>query len=120
MENERCVIFDSKEINVEDYPHVSSSTGISNFQQPLLDDKDTGMVIKYLRYPKGCIIPRHTHTCSHGYYVLKGTLTTSEGDYGPGSFVWFKEGAEMWHGAGDEDMDAIFITNKAFGINYLK
>ena len=52
-------------------------------------------------------------------YVLKGTLHTDKGDFGPGSFVWWKEGAIAEHGGLDEDVTVVFITNKAFNINYL-
>lgn len=119
MENSSSIIFSKDDIVIENHEHVSSTTGKVSYQQVLLDDSDTGMTIKMLRYPKGCLVPLHTHDCAHGFYVLKGTLTTSEGNYGPGSFVWFKEGSTMYHGAADEDMDALFITNKAFNIHYL-
>jgi quercetin dioxygenase-like cupin family protein len=29
----------------------------------------------------------HTHPCTHGIYVLEGTLVTHDGEYGPGNFV---------------------------------
>ena len=52
-------------------------------------------------------------------YVLEGTLVTHEGDYGPGSFVWFPEGPEMQHGAtAEEPVTVLFITNKPFDIHY--
>lgn len=66
------------------------------------------------------MVPLHTHDCAHGCYVLKGTLVTSEGNYGPGSFIWFKEGPSMYHGAGEEeDAVVLFITNKPLNMNYL-
>jgi len=38
----------------------------------------------------------------------------------PGSFVWFPEGEEMEHGASPSgDVVVLFITNKAFRIDYL-
>ena len=78
------------------------------------------MSVKYIRYPRGTVTPRHAHHCGHGMYVLKGTLVTDRGDFPAGSFVWFNEGEVMTHGAGsDADCDCIFITNKAFDIHYL-
>lgn len=48
-----------------------------------------------------------------------GVLVTHEGEYGPGSFVWFPEGGWMEHGATDEnECTFLFITNKPFGICY--
>ena len=42
------------------------------------------------------------------------------GTFGPGEFVWHDEGVEMTHGASDEeDVDILFITNKALDMNYL-
>ena len=73
-----------------------------------------------IRYPKGCMIPPHTHHCGHGIYVLKGTLATSEGSFGPGDYIWFDEGVVMTHGAGEEeDVDILFITNKKLDMVYL-
>ena len=52
-------------------------------------------------------------------FVLEGTLSTQEGQYGPGNFVWFPEGTVMEHGASAEhDVTVLFITNKRFEICY--
>ena len=70
-----------------------------------------------MRYDAGFINPWHTHQCAHGMFVLSGTLRTNEGDFGPGSFVWFPEGMTMYHGATeDSDCLMLFITNKPFNI----
>jgi quercetin dioxygenase-like cupin family protein len=51
--------------------------------------------------------------------VLEGTLVTNDGQYGPGSFVWFPEGNVMEHGAtAEKDVVVLFITNKPFDIHY--
>jgi quercetin dioxygenase-like cupin family protein len=72
-----------------------------------------------LTYPKGYTTVWHTHNMSHGIYVLKGTLKTHEGLYGPGSFIWFPEGLVMQHGATDEeDCEMLFICTKEFNINW--
>lgn len=86
---------------------------------PLINDDDTGMLVKYAVYFAGTVTPEHTHHCAHGMYVVSGTLHTSFGDYGPGSFVWFPEGIAAFHGAGEkEDAECVFITNKPFDIIY--
>ena len=93
--------------------------GRALYRKNLIEDPDTGMVIRMVRYPAGVINPLHTHPCAHGMYVLEGTLVTHSGNYGPGSFVWFPEGIEMEHGATAEaDVTVLFITNKAFEIHY--
>lgn len=52
-------------------------------------------------------------------YVLDGVLVTSDGSFGPVSFVWFPEGKIMFHGAQDDnDVTFLFITDKAFDVNY--
>jgi anti-sigma factor ChrR (cupin superfamily) len=77
------------------------------------------MSFALLRYDAGFINPWHTHGCAHGMFVLSGTLRTHEGDFGPGSFVWFPEGMTMYHGATeDSDCLMLFITNKPFNIRY--
>jgi quercetin dioxygenase-like cupin family protein len=73
-----------------------------------------------VRYPAGVINPRHTHPCGHGMFVLEGELVTHRGAFGPGSFVWFPEGEVMEHGASPAgDVVVLFITNKAFRIDYV-
>ena len=117
MENENAIIFRADEIRPEDNPVTKPITG-TLYEQMLLDDPDTGMTVEKIIYPAGFNVPLHTHNCSHGFYILKGTLITSEGNYGPGSFVWFKEGAQMVHGAGDEPIEAICFANKPFDLTF--
>lgn len=89
------------------------------YRKNLYTDPDTGMEIRLVRYPAGVINPTHTHPCAHGMYVLEGTLVTSAGSFGAGSFVWFSEGETMHHGATAEtDVTVVFITNKPFQIHY--
>ena len=93
--------------------------GASLYRKNLIEDPETGMEIRLVRYPAGIVNPRHTHPCAHGMYVLEGTLVTHDGRYGPGSFVWFPEGMVMEHGATTEaDVTVLFITNKRFEIHY--
>lgn len=118
MENQNAIVFTAEEIRPEDYPLDKPITGVL-YEQVLLDDPDTGMTVAKIIYPKGFTVPLHTHKCGHGYYILKGTLVTSEGNYGPGSFVWFKEGAQMVHGAGEEPVEAIVFVNKPFELTFV-
>jgi quercetin dioxygenase-like cupin family protein len=90
------------------------------YVKSLFNEQETGMSITLLRYPAGFINPHHTHPCGHGIYVLEGRLVTHNGEFGPGTFVWFPEGEPMEHGASpDGDMLALFITNKPFRIDYV-
>jgi quercetin dioxygenase-like cupin family protein len=93
--------------------------GRTLYRKNLVQDPDTGMEVRLVRYPAGVINTRHTHPCAHGMYVLKGTLVTHAGRFSPGSFVWFPEGCVMEHGAAAEaDVVVLFITNKPFEIHY--
>ena len=65
--------------------------GKALYRKNLIEDPETGMEVRLVRYPAGIINPRHTHPCAHGMYVLEGTLVTHDGRYGPGNFVWFPE-----------------------------
>jgi quercetin dioxygenase-like cupin family protein len=95
--------------------------GKAMFLKPLLQDPDTGMMIRMVRYPAGFMNKWHDHPCAHGMFVLEGTLVTHAGVHGPGSFVWFPEGMQMEHGATEEnDVVALFITNKLFEIRYME
>ena len=100
--------------------HVSANTGHVTYTKELIDDPDTGMAVKLLRYPKGTVTPLHTHDCAHGMYVLSGVLHTHKGDFGPGSFVSFPEGNVAEHGASTGgDLEVLFVVNKPFQIHYL-
>lgn len=93
--------------------------GKTLYRKNLIEDPDTGMEVRIVRYPAGVINKLHTHPCAHGMYVLEGTLVTHAGQFGPGHFVWFPEGEEMEHGATAEaDVTVLFITNKRFEIHY--
>jgi quercetin dioxygenase-like cupin family protein len=96
-----------------------AALGKSNFRKLLLQDPDTGMEVRLVRYPAGFMTTWHTHPCAHGMYVLEGTLVTHAGTYGPGAFVWFPEGMLMEHGATAEaEVTVVFITNKKFDIHF--
>ena len=100
---------------------VGIPTGRALFRKELYTDPETGALIRLVRYPAGVINPRHTHPCGHGMYVLEGKLVTHVGTFGPGTFVWFPEGEVMEHGASSEgDVTVLFVTNKAFRIDYVE
>lgn len=85
----------------------------------LFSDPDTGMEVSLIRYSAGFTNTWHTHPHGHGMFILDGVLNTHQGQYGPGSFVWFPEGGWMEHGATtDNDVTFLFITNKPFAICY--
>jgi len=94
--------------------------GRALFRKELYTDPETGVLVRLVRYPAGVINPKHTHPCGHGMYVLEGKLVTHNGTFGPGTFIWFPEGEVMEHGASLEgDVTVLFVTNKAFRIDYL-
>lgn len=114
------IVFTPDMIVPEEHERRSSRTGAIRTEQILLNDPDTGMMIKMQGYPAGDFTPLHDHNCAHGFFVLKGTLHTDFGDFPEGSFVWIPEGEQCIHGATqDEDVYTIFITNKPFDIHYL-
>jgi quercetin dioxygenase-like cupin family protein len=93
--------------------------GCALYRKNLIEDIETGMEVRLVRYPAGIVNPQHTHPCAHGMFVLEGKLITHEGEYGPGNFVWFPEGLVMEHGAtAERDVVVLFITNKRFEIHY--
>ena len=114
-----AITFHKDDIDMPAHKKISSNSGNLTYEQYLLHDEDTGMMIKQIIYPKGNITPWHTHNCAHGMYVIRGTLHTNLGDFEAGSFVWWKEGSVGFHGGKDEDAECLFITNKPFNINYL-
>lgn len=78
------------------------------------------MLIMKMVYRAGFTNLWHSHFCGHGFYVLSGILDTHQGQYGPGSWVWFREGGTMYHGATkDQDVTFLFITNKKFSIHFV-
>jgi quercetin dioxygenase-like cupin family protein len=113
----RLIALDTNAMPWEERPN--EKIGRSLYRKNLIEDPDTGMEVRLVRYPAGVVNPWHTHPCAHGMYVLEGTLVTHDGQYGPGSFVWFPEGAPMQHGAtAEHDVTVVFITNKRFEIHY--
>jgi quercetin dioxygenase-like cupin family protein len=119
MQKSQFIAVKTEEIPWEE--RFNEKLGRALFRKDLLNDQETGMEIRLVRYPSGVINPKHTHPCGHGMYVLEGTLVTHKGRFGPGSFVWFPEGEVMEHGASSEgDVIVLFITNKSFRIDYVE
>lgn len=111
-------IINTTDMSWEERPNAK--VGRSMYRKKLIEDHDTGMKINITKYPAGFVTPTHKHHCAHGVYVMEGILKTNEGEFGPGSFVWFAEGDIAEHGATAEtDVIVMFITNKTFDIEYL-
>ena len=118
MSSEKIISVDANRKEWEE--RFNEQTGKNLYRKNLYADPDTGMEVRMVRYPAGFVNPLHTHHCAHGMYILEGTLVTQEGEFAPGSFVWFPEGNVMRHGAtATEDVTVLFITNKPFDIHYV-
>ena len=118
VETNRRIAIDTADVPWEE--RWNEHLGKMLYRKNLIEDSETGVEIRLVRYPAGVINTRHIHTCAHGMYVLDGTLRTDGGDYGPGHFVWFPAGIEMEHGAtAEKDVTVLFITNRRFDIHYL-
>lgn len=93
--------------------------GKTIYRKELVEDPETHVTVRLVKYTAGVTNTWHTHPCAHGMYVLEGTLVTHAGSFGPGTFVWFPEGLPMEHGAtAEEDVVVLFITNRKFEIHY--
>jgi len=102
----------------QDFPVPAINANLEHV--PLLNDPETGTMAVKMVYRAGFTNTWHTHPCGHGMYVLEGTLKTHQGNYGPGSFVWFPEGGTMEHGATEDgDCTFLFVTNKPFDIRHV-
>ena len=117
MTTPKLQVFDSNTMPWEE--RFVPQLGKALFAKAFLEDPDTGVTVRMVKYPAGFMNTWHTHPCAHGIFVLEGTLVTHEGSFGPGNFVWFPEGMKMEHGATQtEDVTALFLTNKKFEIWY--
>lgn len=129
-EDKDCIIFEAEKDRVEDHPlEIGDEPGSLHHgpvhkelihQIMLHEDEDTGMSVSLVRYTKGEPSAVHRHTCGKGEYVLRGTLHTEHGDFGPGTLIWWKPGSLMFHGATmQEDCDVLLITDRPFDIEYM-
>ena len=117
MATQKLKVFNSQAMPWEE--RFIPELGKALFAKAFLEDPDTGVTVRLVKYPAGFINKWHTHPCAHGMFVLEGTLVTHDGSYGPGNFVWFSEGMKMEHGATQtEDVTVLFLTNKKFEIHY--
>jgi len=120
--DEKLIIDEHFSIDTNETPWVKVPIAELNHQlplKPLYEDPRSGASASKIKYEAGFTNTWHSHGTGHGMYVLDGILRTSKGDYGPGEFVWFPEGARMFHGATEEnDVTFIFVTNKHFDIHY--
>ena len=119
MKKSKLIAIDTHAMPWEE--RVIPELGKALFAKRFLEDPETGVTVRLVKYPAGFTNTWHTHPCAHGMFVLEGTLVTHDGTFGPGSFVWFPEGMLMQHGATqDQDVTVLFITNKTFEIHYQK
>ena len=108
------------DVNKTEWEERPQPSGKSYFRKMLVWDHEEGIRVNMAKYPAGYVTTWHTHPCAHGMLVMEGTLCTSDGNFGPGTFVWHPEGVLMEHGAPpDEDVTVLFITNKPFSIDFV-
>lgn len=113
-----AIIIRNEEYLMTKYPHINSHNKKLMYQREFIQVPNR-MLVKRMIYPQGNMITNHEHHCAHGDFVLKGTMHTNVGDFGPGDFVWFKPGTKMYHGADKEDVDVLFMSDAKLDINYL-
>ncbi len=113
-----------KTVKDTEWIHKLNDFGKPLSKQRLAEDPDTGLYVEHIVYHAGTVTKRHTHSCAHGIYVLGGTLLCNDREYGPGTMIWFPQGAVMEHGATEkEDADILFIytgtsIKRPFDIEY--
>lgn len=82
----------------------------------LMIDKESGLLTVLLKMEPGAKLPDHEHVLIEQTYVLEGRLVDSEGECGPGEFVWRPAGSR--HEAHTPDgglMIAVFqVPNRFF------
>jgi len=110
-------VFDSHAMPREE--RFSPELAKALFVKRFMEDPETGVTVRLVKYLAGLTNAWHTHPCANGMFVLESTLVTHQGSFGPGNFVWFPEGMKMEHGATqDTDVTVLFLTNKKFEIHY--
>ncbi len=117
---EKLQVISTDADNAKWHAKYNERCGMSDYVKPLFLHPETEMRVEMVYYPPGYVTKKHIHHCGHGMYVIEGIFETSEGIFGPGSFVWFPEGIVSWHGATKEmGCRVIFISDKKFDIEYL-
>lgn len=59
----------------------------------LFQDEARGLMTALMRWAPGAKLPLHEHVDIEQTYVLEGSLRDSEGEAGPGEFVWRPAGS---------------------------
>jgi hypothetical protein len=117
ISNQKLQVFDSRAMPWEG--RFIPQLGKSLFAKRFLEDPETGVTVRLVKYPAGFTNTWHTRPYAHGMNVLEDRLVTHDGAFGPSTFVWFPEGMKMRHGAArTEDVMVLFLTGKAFEIHY--
>src|SRR4051812_45694164 len=101
MSTDTLQIFDAGAMPWEE--RLIPEIGKALFAKSFVEDAETGVTVRIVKYPAGFTNTWHTHPHAHGMYVLDGTLVTHQGSFGPGTFVWFPEGMLMHHGATQDE-----------------
>lgn len=113
-------VFSAEAAGIRWEERPNAQNGMSCYRKFFYEDPETGMSVRLNFYPRGFTTKWHRHPIGHGMYVLDGILTTTFGDFGPGSFVWFPAGLVTEHGATRfSDVTVLFITNGKFDIEYV-
>ena len=117
MTNQSLIAIDTNSMPWEE--RFNEKIGRALYRKNLIEDAETGMEIRLVRYPAGVINPRtHSPVCPWDVCVRRN-LGHSFRKLWTGSFVWFPEGTTMEHGASASgDTTVVFITNKRFEIHY--
>ena len=106
----------SAEKNAVHWISTTNETG-TDYGKYLLNDPETGIVVKEDIYPHQYRTIWHTHTCGHGIFLLDGELYTDVRTLKPGQFIWWPAGIHMEHGGTDTvDADILHMSDARFDL----
>jgi len=89
--------------------HFIPKMGRALFAKCFLEDPETGVTVRPVKYPAGFTNSWYAHPCAHGMFVRKGTPVTHQGNFESDYFVGFPEGTTMGHGTTQQkDATALF------------
>jgi hypothetical protein len=64
MPEDKLTVIDANALPWEERPN--QKIGRSLYRKNLIEDPDTGMEVRLVRYPAGAVNPTHTHPCAPG------------------------------------------------------
>jgi anti-sigma factor ChrR (cupin superfamily) len=90
------------------FPGIESKT--------LFFDKASGHVTVLMRMAPGAKLPDHEHVLVEQTYVLEGRLVDTDGECGPGDFVWRPAGSrhEAWTPEGGLMLAIFQVPNRFY------